>query len=497
MSRRYLDLPDWEGLLREIATLTDKEYRYFVTAGDGKPPRIATAIADELFTKWWDDSRFANSRAQFSDQLRTHEGPLKAEISRIVTDALERTHSNDQPYVDELSALSSAVIDGVITTNYDALLESVFRDYKVFVGQNELLFSDTQGIGEIYKIHGDALAPESIVITDRDFSQFNDQNPYLAAKLLTIFVEHPVVFLGYSLSDPDITHILESVARVLTRDGLEQLKDHLVLVEWKPDTPTPSLSNSFISTAGFTIPVRILQVSTFLELFHSLATLQRKFSAPLLRRLKQHVYELVLTNDPQERLVVADIEGAALEDVDVVVGVGMQSKLSELGYRGISRIDLLLDVLKDHSGYNAKRVLEVVLPDLLKQSGTIPIYRYLREAGLLTRDGVLKTSANVDPRVAAKVALGDSPFTAPQSTCIRAQQAADASGSLRKLIDEYGASHAIAYAPALARGTLILDELRDYLMDQKVMFTSNNVTDRANWARLVGLYDFLRFGQQR
>ncbi|MGV7473644.1 SIR2 family protein, partial [Mycobacterium kansasii] len=54
----------------------------------------------------------------------------------------------------EVDALRNAKVDAIITTNYDPFLETVFPDYRVFVGQDELVFSDPTGIAEIYKIHG-------------------------------------------------------------------------------------------------------------------------------------------------------------------------------------------------------------------------------------------------------------------------------------------------------------------------------------------------------
>lgn len=78
----------------------------------------------------------------------------------------------------ELELLSDAVIDGAITTNYDGLPEHLLPDFKSYVGQDQLLFYDAQGIGETYMIHGSASQPESIVVTANDYAEFNARNPY-------------------------------------------------------------------------------------------------------------------------------------------------------------------------------------------------------------------------------------------------------------------------------------------------------------------------------
>ena len=114
------------------------------------------------------------------------------------------------------SEISRHHISGIITTNYDSFLEDNCDGYKTYVGQNELIFSAIQGIAEIYKIHGSIENPETIVINEEDYDEFQNKAAYLTSKLLTIFMEYPIVFLGYSISDANILRILHEIVNCLT-----------------------------------------------------------------------------------------------------------------------------------------------------------------------------------------------------------------------------------------------------------------------------------------
>lgn len=418
---------------------------------------------------------------------------MKVEVALIARAAMANLPA-DGPLFEELEALKTVVVDGVITTNYDPLLETVFGDFHTYIGQDELLFTDPQGVGEIYKIHGDAGTPESIVLTDDDFDEFEQRNPYLAAKLLTLFVEHPVMFLGYSLRDPDVTSILVSISRVLTKENLARLEGNLILVEWDADQHEPVLDRGIVSSEGFSVPVKVLRVSDFLGLFQMLGRLEHKFSAAVLRRLKERVYELVLSNQPSDKLFVDNIDNAPDGAFDVVMGVGMEARLSDRGYRGIQRVDLLNDVLDPHSVYNARRIVDETLPELLRQTGITPIYRYLREAGLLDEQGRLLEGATVHPKIRQKVNLGGAPFAVPASIRNRANRiVGEADGDLGTLIRSQPLNVVLSVAPALPTERLSLDELGAFLVGSKSAFTDGG-NDRANWTRLVGWYDYLRNG---
>lgn len=495
MSRRYLGLETWAGLLEKFAASTSRPYPYYVSSANGQLPAVAALIADAFHGVWWDNDSYKESRNRYSDQATYRSSPLKFEIADHVAAAIENIPTTGV-VAEELDALRSAVVDGVITTNYDPLMETVFEGFKVFVGQNEMLFSDPQGVGEIYKIHGSCTSPNSLVLTKEDYDNFEKRNAYLAAKLLTIFVEHPILFLGYSLSDPNVTDLLVSIARGLTSENLGMLQNRLIFVQWDPDTTVSTLSATAIAVEGFTIPVISVKVADFRETFASLGAIRRKFPARLLRQLKEHVYQLVLSNEPTGALYVQDIENMDPKKVDVVVGVGIQSKLmGDVGYLGLDRRDLLFDVLREESGYDAETLVLETLPAVVRRPGNVPMFRYLREADLLTQKGDLRARADVDDRVRRRVEAYPGLVAVSKSVKTRAEKAVKEAGSdLAALIQNQKLTDALAFATAIPPSKIDLDQLRDFLVENSHCIDSGHTTLSTPWAKLVCFYDYLRYG---
>lgn len=492
LSRRYLKSDGWVDLLKRMAAKTNRNYSYYSTKANNILPRVATEIASEFHEIWYQSPEFADSRLAFEDRLTSVEGPLKVEVAKYTDEALAKMPAKGSAERVELDLLVAAVVDGVITTNYDELLETIFPEFHRYVGQDELLFADSQGIGEIYKIHGSASDPESLVLTAADYERFGQRNPYLAAKLLTIFVEHPIIFLGYSLNDDDVTDILVSVAQVLTTENLKRLQNQLIFVQWTPGLQTPTLTPTQIAAGGFSIPVAELQVGDFAGLFTVLGGLDRKFPAQMLRQLKEHVYELVMSNQPETRLAVIDIDDStAAKDIEVVFGVGLQQQLGHQGYVGLNRKELLLDSLQDASPYDPKRVVSETLPLVLKGNGNTPIYRYLRGAGLLDDKGqLLDATSSIQP-VIHRVKAGKALFQPSTQELGRASKFAAKYDTLAKLAKEVPPHDVFLSVQMLDPKTLDLDALRDYLRANANALSSNSSTA---WAKAACLCDFLRFG---
>lgn len=382
--KHYLDTPDWETLLSKF---TKKHINAYYTSLDTKDLSIvATEIAKECNKEFWslpDDDEYKRS---FQDKATNISSVLKHKIANFFVDYSLK--EPEEKYAEELALLSKLSIDGVITTNWDDFCERQFPKFKKYVGQKELLFSKSiVNIGEIYKIHGCMREPESLVLTHEDYADFNKRNAYLAAKLITIFIEHPIVFIGYSMNDNNIKSILTSIVQCLDQDKIGLLQNNLFFVEWNRDTNANMEVERYdmLMSEGVTLPVIRIKTHEFKPVYECLATFERQMSADMLRFYKQQFYEIVYSEKPEKKLYVLpekDIENN--KDIQFVCGFGTIAKYqSAVGYVGLTATDIFRDILSEQSKYESETVLTKTMPKLRKgNTKFLPIYRYIQSLGI-------------------------------------------------------------------------------------------------------------------
>lgn len=310
MSKRYTNLPTWDELLKEVSKLISTEDYYYsqqkaIIKQKYDPEKhfnkfmtgLADSISHDLIKIWYTEDKFSASRNKFKDIIETKEFlPIKAEISNIIS-KFQRTVPTMSDEIDLLKNISKHSIAGIITTNYDTFLENIF-DFVVYNSQNELLFNSNYEISEIYKIHGNITDPNTIMITSRDYKIMEERNKYLAAKLLTIFVEHPVVFIGYSLEDEDIRSILEAISICLSNDQKSIISKRLIFIEWDPEiTEVVSGNHSIHFEDGSSLNITKYTMASFESLFNTISMNKSKIPVQALRKLKHSMYDLALTSD--------------------------------------------------------------------------------------------------------------------------------------------------------------------------------------------------------
>ncbi len=493
-SRRYLDLPTWEDLLIKVCDDLHfkKPYDYYRSNGNQDLPRIASLMGADFNEIWWNDSHFEESRGNFQKLAVTKFSPLKYEISKLITSKLDMV--NDELIEKEIRLLKKINIDGLITTNWDRLLEKIYPDYNAFVGQEELIFSELFSVGEIYKIHGCSSKPNSLVLTSEDYNIYHERNPYLAAKLLTIFMENPIIFLGYSLDDTNIQEILKSIIKCLTKEKIDKLKDRLIFCQWSSKPITPIMTDSSMLISDTVIPIKLIQLHDFVGLFTVLANNKKKLPIKVLRQMKGMVYDFVKSNNSKQKIYVTD-NLDNLEDVhkaEFVYGFGLKDKFSEVGIKGVEVKDILKDCLIDN-GWDANKIARLALPRL---SGKyITFFKYLRKAGLLNGDSKIDEDIDINDLSPAFIAKINSitiqsffPTANYQKKTTEINKKYNSFKQLREDNEDY---HILIYTPLLEVNKIDLDDLKDYLIDRIELL--NNSKLGTHFRKLVCLYDYLKY----
>jgi len=218
----------------------------------------------------------------------------------------------DEGMAAEITALQGIRPHAVITTNYDRFLELVFSEYQPVVGQSIIRDSPVL-FGEIFKIHGCVSDYNSLVFTQQDYDEFMRKKKYLSAKLLTFFSEHPLLFVGYSATDPNIRAILSDIDEAIPRPGPSgTLIPNIYILEWHKDVPpdsAPARERLIAVEDGRSIRIKAIESDDFRWVFSAFGSNQplNAVSPKVLRALLHRSYDLVLHDIPR-RTVQADFE---------------------------------------------------------------------------------------------------------------------------------------------------------------------------------------------
>lgn len=378
-TKRYANGPSWEELLTRLGKdcpLIDKDFAYYKQANGGDLKKIGSVFSD-LYREW----AWGKGKAQFPNEYFNADAPPDIFIKHTIAESLgnlgpDAKGSYGSPELDaEIEALKSISAHAIITTNYDQVIEPLFPEYETVVGQ-QILRKGFLSIGEIFKIHGCRSIPKSIVINEADYDRFEEDHKYLSAKLLTYFIEHPLIFIGYRAEDSNIKSILYDVYRMVRADF--QLVPNIYILEWNPKLNAASYParDKVISVApDVNIRIKSISASSFDWVFQAFgqAGNLEKINTKLLRALMARSVELIRTDIPKkhieinfEQLEHAVDSGESFAKLFGVTSLADPSKVNidykyvltgvaqELGFSTWHKADELITILRDQSGFDMK-----------------------------------------------------------------------------------------------------------------------------------------------
>src|SRR5262249_46308497 len=160
---------------------------------------------DRLAAKWQSDLQSRGVSAPVRDPLRLAQLVEVARGRTALVDSLMRGVPEDDL---DLNAAYRVITQipwaAIVTTNYDGLIERAFElhtDIQIcpIVCETDLTLSRADGAQLLIKMHGDFAHRDRIIITEDDYSGYRRTHRSLATKVDQLLLEHPIVFVGFSL----------------------------------------------------------------------------------------------------------------------------------------------------------------------------------------------------------------------------------------------------------------------------------------------------------
>jgi len=498
ITRRYYDLPDWKGLLTEFASRINADrfaYRAYESKAQqlgftqGIMPKIATLIQQDFDSKWYSIPEMRTNESFVLNAVENGCSPFKAEIAWYLKEkSVPQAAFKEE--IQKLKSISKKNLAGVITTNYDTFFEKLFDDYTPYIGQDQLVFSSIQGIAEVYKIHGSVTLPNSLVLNEKDYEIFNEKSKYLAAKLMTIFMEYPIIYIGYSLTDQDVQNILKNILLCLPDDKIEKLQERFVFVEYKPGVAGYSITPYTLTFGEQMLSMTRLTLSDFGILYDALAAKRASIPVKLLRRFKEEIYTYAITSKPGPLLNVANVDDKNIDENRLAISIG----ISNTGERGLQSIVDTNEwyrsiVMGDLSDFTADQLLKYAYPEIRKRtSGDLPVYKYLVQA----KEDYSQIRAETPDEFNKLTTATNRKF----------RYTTEKYPTLENLWNDLKGDKAKAFRVmcSLPENKIDVDKLELIL---KELFTESNdaldrldVNTRTNVRRLIRMYDYLKWGKK-
>lgn len=392
MSKRYLSSPRWEELLKVFARKNRPEnpysWKYYKNRAsehirkmewspDSLYPYIATLIRREYNDQFFADSLFESELKESVENPDTVTDPFKLAVTKYLTDTVEETPALRDEAV-SLLTLDNRV-SNFITTNYDSFLETFFSGYKVLIGQEDALNDSILQMGNIYKIHGGISNPDSIVLTKEDYDQFDRKAKFLSSKLLTMFVENPVIFIGYSLSDSNIIKILNDIETCISSENKKRFREKMIFIEYAEDGIEDMIEKTI---AG--IDMTVIRLVDYKGLYDCFGSITDRIDVGTLRRIQGMIHELVETAKPSVMNVhLMGLEDPKLENSDLAISITNQNRIASQGYLALDLSDICEDVLFDNGAYDPENLINLgILKNKSKfNNSKLPLYGYWKKLG--------------------------------------------------------------------------------------------------------------------
>ncbi|WP_234028598.1 SIR2 family protein [Lentibacillus sp. Marseille-P4043] len=397
ISKRFLhNFPNWHNLLAEFwgETGLTNFYGYYNNLKDKLKTenpkyderelahyanvRIGKVLETE-FNQAFNSESIKINRFSPKDAYETKMSPFKVAIARRFGNYKFKEHMKNEYNSFKKMLVKTQII---LTTNYDDFIENSYNEeseynIKKYIGQNGF-FGETIGYAELYKLHGCIKSPNDIIITERDYEYFEENSVLISAKIISMMMHSPIIFLGYSLTDVNVRKIIKDVTRSLSSEEMNILERKLILVEWEEGQQR--LVEEVVNDKDLGCKLRVIKTDNFKAVFEKIKSINQGIAPTEVRKYQHVIKKLIIDSGKKGTLnsvlispeEIEKLE-ANMQDRNIAVAVGDQKYIFQMP----NIIQYSLDYISDKDEVST----EVRLKFAANQGGNdrFPVHKILDE----------------------------------------------------------------------------------------------------------------------
>jgi hypothetical protein len=478
ISLRYLkNSYSWDELLRKIAFDLKNNNEYYLDIKSNsyenskyRYDKIATSLEQEFNFTLQNDryGKFKSVNDVFYDNMDKdiNISRFKIYISQLLYNVVFKEEKNE-----EILALKRVRknIGSIITTNYDTLIEEIF-EFNPLIG-NDILLSNPYG--SLYKIHGCVKHPDKIIITDKDYSIFEQKYELIRAQLLSLFIHNPIIFIGYNIGDENIKNILKTIFTYVEPNSreAEKIRGNFLLVEYEQNSNNLEVSEHDIDMEGFsTIRINKIKTDNYLAIYEALSTLQLPVSAMDVRKV-QNIVKEIYAGGSIKVSITENLDDLDNKDKVLVIG---STKTIKYTYQTSS--ELMENYFKIIDESNSQ-ILELIDKFKIQKQQFFPIHGFYRVNNNIKSAEILKVQ---------QIEKLDEIKKNNRIGC-RTQHITISDIEDDNKISNSNKIGAILYS--ILKGNIDIDLVRDYLIN----YEDKKSTD---YRRVLCAYDYIKYGKE-
>lgn len=392
ISKRYLDkFPSWEELLEYFWNMLNKEIDFYAYLNNTRNKiRELHPLAADSEIKYLTNIEAGTeietnfNAAFYKEEVKidnfTQKDAYSQDISPFKKALSERFSTYDlRTGLDEEFEFFKRFLNKtqiVLTTNYDNLIEDSFNSInangiKKYVGQTGF-FEQTYGWAEIYKLHGTSEDPNSIVISKSDYEKFDKNSILISAKIISLLMNSPIIFLGYSLTDMNIRKIIHDFSSSLTPTEVKKMGSKIVIIERSEGKDDFEEFQYYENELG--CEYTVIRTDNFKAIYSKISQINQGISPAEVRRYHHVIKQLIVDSGKKGSLNALLIAPEQLDEIEKRIGdENLVVALGDAAY--IFKMPDFISYIYDYFFSENNIPTEIGLRFLANQGGRVPFMK--------------------------------------------------------------------------------------------------------------------------